>query len=95
VIGRRSLLDLLNTQNTLYNSRILLETARSSVSFAEYRIVAAMGNLVSSLGLSPPSASVPYGRESSGVPPTPSEESLERYDPPPPPGPEDGFFDKL
>ena len=95
MIGRRSLLDLLNTQNTLYNSRVLLETARSAISFAEYRIMAAAGKLVSTLGLTIPSETDPYGRGSSGVPPTPEDDSLPRRLPPAPEGLESSFFDKL
>jgi len=51
-IGERSLLDLLDAQNTRFNVQILRETARYSVMFAEYRVLAASGSLVNYMGVS-------------------------------------------
>lgn len=45
-IGERSLLDVLDAQNTRINVQILRETARYSVMFAEYRVLAADGTLL-------------------------------------------------
>jgi hypothetical protein len=56
-VGRRSLLDLLNAQNTYYSVQILVETARSAISFAEYRIVSADGRLLVTLNQTPPEES--------------------------------------
>lgn len=50
-IGERSLLDLLDSQNTRFNVQILQETARYSVMFAEYRVLAASGTLIDFLGV--------------------------------------------
>jgi outer membrane protein, adhesin transport system len=50
-IGERSLLDLLDAQNTRVNVQILRETARFSVMFAEYRVLAASGSLLGFLGV--------------------------------------------
>lgn len=50
-IGERSLLDVLDAQNTRINVQILRETARYSVMFAEYRVLAAGGTLLSFLGV--------------------------------------------
>jgi adhesin transport system outer membrane protein len=83
-VGRRSLLDLLNAQNTLYNVQVLVETARSAISFAEYRIVAANGNLVATLGQTPPVESNAYARMNADVPAKPTYESLEPRLPPAP-----------
>ena len=94
-IGRRSLLDLLNAQNTLYNSRVLLETARSAVSFAEYRIVKVTGSLLNTLGTEAPEESGAYNREASGVPPTPQLEDLQLHQPPSAGAANAGFFGKL
>lgn len=50
-IGDRSLLDVLDAQNTRVNVQILRETARYSVMFAEYRVLAAGGTLLGFLGV--------------------------------------------
>lgn len=50
-IGERSLLDVLDAQNTRFNVQILRETARYSVMFAEYRVLAASGDLLHFLGV--------------------------------------------
>lgn len=50
-IGERSLLDVLDAQNTRINVQILRETARYSVMFAEYRVLAAGGTLLPFLGV--------------------------------------------
>lgn len=52
VIGERSLLDVLDAQNTRFNVQILRETARYSVMFAEYRVLAASGSLLNYMGVS-------------------------------------------
>jgi outer membrane protein, adhesin transport system len=82
LVGRRSLLDLLAAQNTLVNAQVLLETARSSAIFAEYRILAATGQLVSALGLRAPTQAAAVARAGATVPPTALAETLPRYSPP-------------
>ena len=62
-VGERSLLDLLDTQNTRLNSEIEVVTARYSVWFADYRVLAAEGRLLYSLNIVPPTQSVPYARD--------------------------------
>jgi adhesin transport system outer membrane protein len=83
-VGRRSLLDLLDAQNTRYNASVLAETARTSIQFAEYRILAATGQLVASLGLQPPPQAAAVARTDAGVPPTLSADQLPRRSPPAP-----------
>lgn len=83
-VGRRSLLDLLDAQNTRYNANVLLQTARTSAVFAEYRILASTGQLVRSLGLSPSNQSQHYARQDANVPATSSADKLDRYSPPRP-----------
>jgi adhesin transport system outer membrane protein len=82
LVGRRSLLDLLEAQNNRYNVQILLETARISALLEEFRILAATGQLVASLGLKPPSQAEAYARAEANVPPTADAETLPRYSPP-------------
>lgn len=50
-IGRRSLLDLLNTENDLYSARRAFVNAQSDLIVAKARTQAASGNLVAALGL--------------------------------------------
>jgi outer membrane protein, adhesin transport system len=80
-VGRRSLLDVLDAQNTRFNAAVLTETARYAALFAEYRISAATGTLVASLGLKPPAESDAYARAAATVPPTPDAETYPRYSP--------------
>jgi len=82
-VGRRSLLDLLDAQNTRYNAEVLLETAKTSALFAEYRILASTGQLVKSLGLAPSAHATTYARDDAGVPPTESASRLPQRSPPP------------
>lgn len=50
-LGRRSLLDLVNAENELFQARSALHTGRAAARVAEYRMLAAVGGLVKSLGL--------------------------------------------
>jgi adhesin transport system outer membrane protein len=48
-LGQRSLIDLLNAQNQLFNAGVSLESTRGVAVFADYQLLAAMGELVSYL----------------------------------------------
>ena len=50
-LGRRTLLDVLNTENELFQARSNLATGRAALRLSEYRVLASMSTLVSSLGL--------------------------------------------
>ncbi|MXP14756.1 agglutination protein [Altererythrobacter confluentis] len=52
-VGRRSLLDVLDAQNTRYNTQVRLETARFSQLFAEYQTLAATNRFLEALELAP------------------------------------------
>ncbi len=52
-IGRRSLLDVLDAQNTRFNTQVRLETARFSEAFARYQVLAATNNFLSALRIAP------------------------------------------
>ena len=80
-VGRRSLLDVLDAQNTRTNSAVLVETARYASIFAEYRLSAATGALVRTLGLKAPTQADAYARAKASVPPTPPAETYSRYSP--------------
>ncbi len=54
-IGQRTLLDLLDTENELFESQRAYVNARYDRLFAQYRVLAALGKLVTSLGGTLPS----------------------------------------
>tara|TARA_R110000850_G_scaffold92186_3_gene195918 strand:- start:2032 stop:2754 length:723 start_codon:yes stop_codon:yes gene_type:complete len=58
-IGQRDLLDLLYADNELFNSRTSLVTVEYSVRFAKYRLLATMGRLNSTLGVTLPNEATP------------------------------------
>jgi adhesin transport system outer membrane protein len=55
-IGRRSLLDVLDAQNTRYNVQAQTETARLAKLYAQYRLLAAENRLIECLGVQMPRA---------------------------------------
>lgn len=52
-VGRRSLLDVLDAQNTRYNTQVRLETSRFSQLFAQYQTLAATNSLLDALSIAP------------------------------------------
>jgi adhesin transport system outer membrane protein len=55
-IGRRSLLDVLDAQNSRYNVQQQTETARLARVYAQYRVLAAENRLIECLGVQAPAA---------------------------------------
>lgn len=53
-VGRRSLLDVLDAQNTRQNVQAQAETARMAKLFAQYRVLAASNRLIEALGVAMP-----------------------------------------
>jgi outer membrane protein, adhesin transport system len=80
-IGQRSLVDLLDAQNARVNAEISVWTAEAAVQLAEYRILAATGQLLPALGIAPPPQAQPYARARVQVPPPPPPETLKRTEP--------------
>ena len=79
-VGRRSLLDVLDAQNTRYNVQVRLETSRFAEQFAEYQVLAATNNLLDSMNLAAPSAANAYAREKYEYGPSdPAETDRRRY----------------
>lgn len=56
-VGRRSLLDVLDAQNTRYNVQVRTETARFAQFFAEFKVLAALNGLLQAMQVNPPQAS--------------------------------------
>jgi len=57
-IGRRSLLDVLDAQNSRYNVQQQAETARLAKLYAQYRVLAAENKLIECLGVQEPVAAI-------------------------------------
>ena len=55
-VGRRSLLDVLDAQNTRNNVQAQVETARLAKLYAQYRLLASTNRLIEALGVNMPSA---------------------------------------
>ncbi|WP_337660655.1 TolC family outer membrane protein [Anderseniella sp. Alg231-50] len=80
-IGERSLLDVLDTQNTRFSAQSAVVTSETAVRFARYRILAATGQLLSTLGVRARPGADAYARDLMKVPPTPEAETHERHEP--------------
>jgi len=74
--GQRSLLDLLDAQNSRLSVRQLLATSEHALIFAEYRLLAAAGGLVEALELEAPVESRLFEEETQAAP-----EDAEQDDP--------------
>jgi len=70
-IGRRSLLDVLDAQNTRYNVQAQTETARLSKLYAQYRVLAAENRLIECLNVPIAAAATADQREHFKVNPIP------------------------
>jgi len=60
-VGARTLLDLLNTRNSLLQSQVDYVSSQYVELFAQYRVLAAMGELLANVGIDPPADAIPYG----------------------------------
>jgi len=78
-VGRRSLLDLLDAQNTQYSATVAQQTAQYATLFAEYRVLAATGHLLDAFGVDRPAAAKTEARKDFGVPATPPAELQPRH----------------
>lgn len=76
-VGRRSLLDVLDAQNTRNNVQAQVETARLAKLYAQYRVLAATNRLIEALNVSMPRAAYGNERARFGVNPIPPADLLE------------------
>ncbi|MFK7879675.1 TolC family outer membrane protein [Roseobacter sp.] len=67
-VGARSLIDVLNTQNALFQAETNLLNTQSLEVFVKYRLLAAAGTLLSALGITPPEDSAAYAVNEQGAP---------------------------
>lgn len=73
-VGRRSLLDVLDAQNTRFNTQVRLETARFSQLFAQYQTLAATNHFLEALQIAPGAGAGAQERERFDYgPPVPAE----------------------
>jgi adhesin transport system outer membrane protein len=86
-VGRRSLLDVLDAQNTRFNVQASLETARMAKLYAQYRVLAASNRLIEALGVQMPAEAVMNQRTKFHVNPIPPEDRQENSFPYPVMGP--------
>jgi adhesin transport system outer membrane protein len=69
-LGQRSLIDLLNAENQLFNAQVSLESARGVAVFADYQLLAAMGKLLDYVRAPHPVEAEPLVPASFGLIPT-------------------------
>jgi adhesin transport system outer membrane protein len=86
-VGRRSLLDVLDAQNTRYNVQAQLETARLARTYAQYRTLAATNRLIECLNVAMPTEAWSNERAHYKVNPVPAEDLQENSLPQPAMGP--------
>jgi adhesin transport system outer membrane protein len=80
-VGRRSLLDVLDAQNTRYNTQVRLEAARFSQLFAQYQALAASNDLLAALNIAPGAGAGASERERFGYGPPVAAELQRRVNP--------------
>lgn len=66
-IGQRTLLDVLNAENALFNSEIELISSQAIYAFSTYQLRATSGDLLAYLNVEPPSASMSMARETATI----------------------------
>jgi adhesin transport system outer membrane protein len=69
-LGQRSLIDLLNANNQLFNGLVSLESTQSVAVFADYQLLAAMGRMMDYLKTSAPPEAAPLPERPFGIVPT-------------------------
>lgn len=67
-LGQRTLIDLLNSQNQYFNANVSLVSARGVTVFADYQLLAAMGQLLSYLKTGKPPESEPIDYHTGLIP---------------------------
>ncbi|WP_292533225.1 TolC family protein, partial [Mesorhizobium sp.] len=77
-VGQRSLLDVLDAQNTRFNTATLADTSSYASLFAQYRLLAATGELLKTLNIQPAKQAAAYARSEFGTPATADTETYAR-----------------
>jgi len=66
-IGQRTLLDVLNAENALFNSEIELISARAIYTFSTYQLRATSGDLLAYLDITPPAEALDGQRDNASI----------------------------
>ncbi|MER9918598.1 MULTISPECIES: TolC family protein [unclassified Mesorhizobium] len=77
-VGQRSLLDVLDAQNTRFNTATLADTASYASLFAQYRLLAATGQLLKTMNLQPAKQATAYAKAEFNAPETADTETYAR-----------------
>jgi len=77
-VGQRSLLDVLDAQNTRFNTATLADTASYASLFAQYRLLAATGQLLKTMDLHPAKQATAYAKAEFNAPETADTETYAR-----------------
>lgn len=80
-VNRRTLLDILDAESSLFQAKSALATAKYSDIFAQYRLLAATGQLLDTLSLEPLREANTGLRDLENVPSTPPAETEKRRNP--------------
>ncbi|MFV0332527.1 MAG: TolC family protein [Tropicimonas sp.] len=80
LVGNRSLLDVLNTQNSLLSAEVGLVNEQSLRTYIDYRVLAASGVLLRTLGIEPPVDAEPYAANHVGAPAVSAAQTGKRFD---------------
>ena len=79
-VGNRSLLDVLNTQNSLLRAEVDLVNEQSLRTYIDYRVLAASGLLLRTLNITPPVDAETYAAKQVGAPAVRAAEAGTRFD---------------
>lgn len=80
-VGERSLLDVLDTQNSRFATQVSERTAHKAVVFAEYRVLASAGVLLNALSIQAPKQADAYARDTVHMPKPKEADTKKRYSP--------------
>jgi outer membrane protein, adhesin transport system len=69
-LGQRTLIDLLDAENQLFNAQVSVVSTRGVAVFADYQLLAAMGHLLEYLKTAPPPEALPLEVQPVGLFPT-------------------------
>ncbi len=79
-IGERTLLDVLDAENALFNARVDLVNSEFDLMFSKYQIIGATGQFLTTFNIQPHPAAAAIARQDADVPVTPESETMDRSD---------------
>ena len=79
-IGERTLLDVLDAENALFNARVDLVNSEFDLMFSKYQIIGATGQFLTTFNIQPHPGAAAIARQDANVPATPESETMDRSD---------------